>query len=115
MTAVLASAFVGQPVSAYVGQAKRVIKLAIGQQSAVGGDHTAAKLQQYTAVKIEPQHTPIRFTRRVRHRSLGPSCTRCCNLCHNHDQFTAKCGIIRGIRVYSLEPVYSTAFKPVVA
>jgi len=41
------------------GQAKRVVKFAIGEQPGIGGDATAAKLQRQAAVKIEPKSSRI--------------------------------------------------------
>ena len=61
MTAVLAGSCVGERIGTRLGQPDRIIQLAIG------GDRRAAKLKQQTTVEIEPQRTPIRFTRRVRH------------------------------------------------
>ena len=48
-----------------VGQAQRVIQLAIRQQPGIGGDHAATKLEHQTPVEIELQRAPVRFTRRV--------------------------------------------------
>ena len=62
-----ARARIGEHVGNRAGQAHRIIQLAIGQQSAIGGDHAAAKLKHQTAVEIEPQRRALRFTRRVRH------------------------------------------------
>ena len=39
------------------------IQLAIGQQSAIGGDHRAAELKHQAPVEIEPQRRAVRFTR----------------------------------------------------
>jgi hypothetical protein len=64
---VLAGARVGQRIGARVGQAQRVIQFAVSQQPGIVGDCGAAKSQQQTTVEIEPQRTPIRFTRRARH------------------------------------------------
>jgi hypothetical protein len=77
VTTVLAGARVGERVATRVGQPEGVIQLAIGQQSRIGGDHAAAKLKQQTTVEIEPQRTPVRFTRRVRHRHPVRSPTSC--------------------------------------
>jgi hypothetical protein len=70
VTTILASTCIGECFGTGLGQAHRVVQLAIGQQPRIGGDHAAAKLKQQTAVKIEPQSTPIRFTHRVRHSRL---------------------------------------------
>jgi hypothetical protein len=64
MATVLASARIRQRIGCRVGQAQRVIQLAVRQQPAIGGDRGTAKLQHQTTVEIEPQS----FTRRVRHR-----------------------------------------------
>jgi hypothetical protein len=54
VAAVLARVRIGERTGARVGEAERVIQLAIDQQPAIGGDHTAAKLEHQTAVEIEP-------------------------------------------------------------
>src|SRR5271170_7052471 len=78
MAAVPAGARIGKHIGTRVGQAQRVIQLAIGQQPGIGSDHAAAKLENQTPVEIEPQRTPVRFTRRVRHRRPAWSPTSCC-------------------------------------
>ena len=65
MATVLAGACVRQRSRSRVGQAQRIIHLAVGQQPAVGGDRGAAELQQQTTIEIEPQSALICFTRRV--------------------------------------------------
>ncbi len=77
MTTILADAAIGEFVTGCVRQAQRVIQLTIGQQPGVGGNRSAAKLKHQAAVEIEPQRTPIRFTRRVHHHRLVRSPTRC--------------------------------------
>jgi len=42
-----------------VGQAPRVIQLAIRQQPGIGGDRRATKLQQQPTIEIEPQSAPL--------------------------------------------------------
>jgi hypothetical protein len=64
---ILACARISERVGSCVAQAENVIQLAIGQQPGVGRDRGAAKLEHQPAVKIEPQRTPVPFTRRVRH------------------------------------------------
>jgi hypothetical protein len=64
---ILAGACIGEHVATRVGQAQRVIQLAVGQQPDIGGDRGAAKLEHQPAVKIEPQRLAARSTRRVRH------------------------------------------------
>ncbi len=46
MATILAGASVGERIGTRVGQVQGVIQLAIGKQSAVRGDHAAAKLEQ---------------------------------------------------------------------
>jgi hypothetical protein len=69
MAAVLADARTGEQVTGRVGQAESVIQLAIWGQPGVGGDRRAVNLQQQPPVEIEPQRTPIRFTRTFRRAS----------------------------------------------
>jgi hypothetical protein len=61
MATVLAGARIGEQVTGRVGQAQRVIQLAVNQQPRIESDRGTAKLQQQTTVEIEPQS----FTRRV--------------------------------------------------
>ena len=58
-------ACVGQNITRYLGQTEYVVEFAISQQPSIGGHQGAAKLEHQAAVEIEPQRTPIRFTRRV--------------------------------------------------
>jgi hypothetical protein len=67
VAAILACARIAERIGARVGQAEGVIQLATNQQPAIGGDRTAAKLEQQTAVEIEPQRLATPFTHRVRH------------------------------------------------
>src|SRR5260370_23505807 len=46
-----------------VGQAHRIVQLATGQQSTIGGDHRTREPEHQTAVEIEPQRLALRFTR----------------------------------------------------
>jgi hypothetical protein len=55
MATVLAGPRVGKHVACQRGQSKRVVKLAIGEQSCIGRNSGAAKLQRQAAVKIEPR------------------------------------------------------------
>ena len=59
VAAVPARARIGEHVAAGVGQAQRVIQLAIRQQPGIGGDHAAAKLEHQAAVEIEPFSAPL--------------------------------------------------------
>ena len=58
-------------------QAERVIELAIGQQSGIGGDARTVKLQLETAVEIEPEGIGFGFTRWLRHHRPRSNETRC--------------------------------------
>src|SRR5207302_1256383 len=73
VTTVLAGAHIREHVTSYAGQARRVVQLAIGEQSRIGGDYAAAEFQLQAAVKIEPQRGARRLTRWVRHARLGRS------------------------------------------
>ena len=77
MAAVLASARVGEHLARHRGQTERVVKFAIGEQSGIGGDHGAAKLEHQAAVEIEPDGIRFQFTRWVRHRRLARSRISC--------------------------------------
>ena len=68
MPSVLAGACLRQSLATACGQTEHVVQLAIGEQSAIGGDHRTAELEHQAAVEIEPQRLAFRFTRRVRHR-----------------------------------------------
>src|SRR5258708_5553006 len=46
-----------------VGQAHRIVQLATGQQSTVGGDHRTREPEHQTSVEIEPRRLALRFTR----------------------------------------------------
>src|SRR5437764_11923672 len=63
MPSVLTGAHLGQFLAAACGQSEHVVQFAIGEQSAIGGDHGTAKLEQQTAIKIEPQRLAFWFTR----------------------------------------------------
>jgi len=60
----VATALAGPPICEQLtcqrSQSKRVVKFAIGQQSSIGGDDRAAKLQGQAAVEIEPKCTRFR-------------------------------------------------------
>jgi hypothetical protein len=55
MATILAGARIRQRIGTRVSQAKRVLQLAVGQQPAIGGNRGTTKLEQQTAIKIEPQ------------------------------------------------------------
>jgi hypothetical protein len=59
---VLAGGRVRQRFGTGVGQAQRVIQLAVSQQPGIGGICGAAKLHQQTPVEIEPQSALVRLT-----------------------------------------------------
>ena len=65
MAAVLAGARVGEHLARHRGQPECVVEFAVCQQSRIGRDHGAAKLEHQAAVEIEPENVIIRFTRRV--------------------------------------------------
>ena len=67
---VLAAAALGERRSGHIGQAERVVQLAIGEQPAVGGDPSAVEFQLDPAVESDPQRAIIRFTRWVFHEPL---------------------------------------------
>ena len=69
MPAVLSGARVNEIVASHVGQPERVIEFTIGEQSGVGGDPGAMKLELQAAVEIKPQRLVLGFTRRICHRS----------------------------------------------
>ena len=62
---VLAGTAVLENIPGNLGQAKRVVKLPIGEQPAVRGDLGTMKFQLQTAVEIDPQRGLSAFTRRV--------------------------------------------------
>ena len=67
---VLAGARIGQRLTRHRGQPERVIEFAVRQQSRIGRDHGAAKLQHQAAVEIESNDVRFRFTRRLCHDRL---------------------------------------------
>jgi hypothetical protein len=101
MAAVPAGACVGEHIGTRVGQAQRVIQLAIGQQPGIGGDRGTAKLQHQRPIEIELQRTPTRFTRRVRHRRPAWFPTSYCILTHNRRECAQNARIIEGMREYT--------------
>jgi len=58
MAAVLARARVGQCLACHRAQPERVVEFAVRQQSRIGRDHGAAKLQHQGSVEIELE-TPV--------------------------------------------------------
>ncbi len=64
---VLAGARIDRLMAGHVRQAERVIRLAAGRPSGVGGDSSTVELELQAAVEIEPKRPVNRFTRRVRH------------------------------------------------
>jgi len=53
MAAVPAGARISESFDCHLGQAECVVEFAVCQQSSIGGDHGAAKLQHQAAVEIE--------------------------------------------------------------
>ena len=74
-----------QSLAAACGQCQHVIKFAIRQQSAIGGDRQAVEPEHHAPVEIEPQCPAVRFTHRVRHRRPVRPTTTYCILYHNLD------------------------------
>jgi hypothetical protein len=70
MSAILASACVGERITCHRAEAQRVVQFPVCEQACVGGNHRSAKLKHQSAVEIEPESAIIRFTRRVRHDGL---------------------------------------------
>jgi hypothetical protein len=77
MATVLAGASVSEQLTRHRGQTECVVEFAVCQQSCIGRDHGAAKLEHQAPVEIEPGNVGIRFTRRVRHRRLARSRINC--------------------------------------
>ena len=67
MTPVLAAAAIEQLGDRDIGQPKRIIEFAVGEQAAVGGDPGAVKFELDPAVEIDPKRLRCRFTHRIRH------------------------------------------------
>ena len=61
MAAVLAGARIGEHLAGHRAEAECVVEFAIGEQSGIGGDDGAAKLQRQAAVEIEPESTRFRI------------------------------------------------------
>ena len=70
MATILAGARISEHLTSQRSQPERVVKFAIGEQTSIGGDRGAAKLERQAAVKIELEDDGLRFTQRVRHRRL---------------------------------------------
>ena len=99
MAAVLARARIGKHLARYRGQPECVVEFAVRQQSRIGRDHGAAKLEHQAAVKIEPDGIRFRFTRWVRHRRLPPSRISCCALYLNRGDRRGNQRVIQGMQV----------------
>jgi hypothetical protein len=98
MATILAGARIGQRIGAGVGQTERVIQLAVRQQPGIGGDRGATKLKPQATVEIEPQRTPVRFTRRVRHCRPAWFPTSYCILSQNRRECAQNARLIGGMR-----------------
>ena len=59
MAAVLAGARIGERLARHRAQPECVIEFAVCEQSRIGRDHGAAKLQHQSAVEIEPENLVI--------------------------------------------------------
>jgi hypothetical protein len=77
MSAILASACVGERITRHRTEAQRVVQFPVCEQACVGGNHRSAKLEHQSAVEIEPESAIIRFTRWVRHDGLIRSKITC--------------------------------------
>jgi hypothetical protein len=53
MAAVLAGARVGKRLARHCGKPECIVEFAVRQQTRIGGNHGAVKLQHQAAVKIE--------------------------------------------------------------
>jgi hypothetical protein len=71
--AILACARIGEFLACHRSRPEHVVEFAIGQQSGIGCDQGAAKLNRQAAVKIELDNPGVRFTRWVRHHRLARS------------------------------------------
>ncbi len=78
--AVLAGARIDRLMAGHVRQAERVIRLAAGRPSGVGGDSGTVELELQAAVETEPKRPVDRFTRRVRHMPRPKMRSRHCFL-----------------------------------
>jgi hypothetical protein len=67
VTCVLAAAAIEELVDRDIGQPKRIVELAVGEQAAVRWDPGAVEFQLDPAVEIDPKRLRCRFTHRIRH------------------------------------------------
>ena len=67
MATILPTTGVREYVPGNFGQSDRIIQFPVGQQSSIGSDLGAVKLQLQTTVKTEPQNPRFPFTHRVSH------------------------------------------------
>ena len=58
-------------------QTQHIVELTVEQQTAVGADRRAVKLDANPAIKIQPSALRLAFTRKVRHRRLPPMLSMC--------------------------------------
>ena len=58
-------------------QTQHIVELTVEQQTAVGADLRAVKLDANPAIKIQPSALRLAFTRKVRHRRLPPMLSMC--------------------------------------
>jgi hypothetical protein len=77
MPTIPAGACICKHITRHIGQAERIIQLAVGEQPRVGRDHGTTESKLQAEVEIEPQCPARRFTRRVRHRRLALSGITC--------------------------------------
>jgi len=69
MPAILAGARISEHLARYRAEAERIVEFAVGQQSSIGCNDRASKLERQSTVEIEPENALSRFTRRLRHDS----------------------------------------------
>jgi hypothetical protein len=62
VAAILACTCIGDHLARHRGQAKHVVEFPVRQQSGVGSDNRAVKLEHQAAVKIEPENLAVGFT-----------------------------------------------------
>jgi hypothetical protein len=77
MPAILAGARVSEHLARYRAEAERIVAFAVGQQSSIGCNDRASKLERQSTVEIEPENALSRSTRRLRHDSHIRANIRC--------------------------------------
>lgn len=67
MANVLSTPTLGKSQRGHRGQIEHIVQLAIGEQSAIGGDPRPVELELEPAVEGDPERWLLGFTRRIRH------------------------------------------------